>query len=276
MRDELGPSPDAEEVSRAVPGTIFAGQIRTLPVVESTNDSLRRLATAGAPDGTVVLADRQTAGRGRRGRNWHSASGLGLYLSVLFRVPLDSQPVTRWTLTAAVAACEACRDLSGEPVEIKWPNDLMHDGRKLGGILAELRTRGDREAELVIGTGINVGHRAQDFPPELAGTATSLHRLSCGSMHRRESLAATYLRRLDGAISSLRSGDWETIAREFERLSPGCRGARVKVRTEETAAEHEVHGITHGLDPSGALVVLGATGDKTLVRMADAVRPVED
>lgn len=263
-------------MSRAVTGTIFAGQIRTLAVVESTNDALRRLGTAGALDGTVVLADQQTAGRGRRGRNWHSASGLGLYLSVLFRLPRDTQPVTRWTLAAAVAACEACRDLSGVAVEIKWPNDLIYGGRKLGGILAELRSPGNREAELVIGTGINVGHRAQDFPPELAGTATSLHRLSCGSMQRRESLAAAYLRRLDDAVVSLRGSGWETIAREFERLSPGCRGARVRVRTEQRATEHEVRGVTHGLDPTGALVVLAATGEETLVRMADAVRPVED
>jgi BirA family biotin operon repressor/biotin-[acetyl-CoA-carboxylase] ligase len=273
--DEFALPPNADEVSRAVADTLFAGQIRTVPVVESTNDEVRRLAADGAPDGSVVLADRQTAGRGRRGRNWHSDSGLGLYLSVLFRLEYDSQPVTRWTLTAAVAACEACRDLTGEAVEIKWPNDLVYEGRKLGGILAELRTRGSGEAELVIGTGINVGHSSEDFPPGLAGTATSLQRLSCGSIYRRELVAAAYLRRLGEVVTELRGGRWETIVRVFERLSPGSRGAHVRVRTDESTVGQEIHGVTHGLDPSGALLVLGETGEMTVVRMADAVRPVE-
>lgn len=276
MPDELELTPNADEVSRAVAGTLFAGQIRVVAVVESTNDELRRRAAEGAPDGSVVLADRQTAGRGRRGRRWHSEAGLGLYLSVLFRLAHDTQPVTRWTLTAAVAACEACRELTGVPVEIKWPNDLIHDGRKLGGILAELRTAGNGESELVIGTGINVGHRSEDFPRQLAGLATSLHRLSCGSMQRREALAGTYLRRLDQRVTDLRCGRWERIACEFERLSPGSRGAQVRVRTDESNVAHEIRGVTHGLDPSGALLVLGEAGETRVVKMADAVRPLED
>ena len=199
-----------------------------------------------------------------------------MYLSVLFRVPVNSQPVTRWTLAAAVAACEACRELCGRTVEIKWPNDLMHDGRKLGGILAELRTPGSRDADLVIGTGINVGHRAEDLPRELAGQATSLHLLSCASMVGRESLAVAFLRRLDGLAASLRSGNWPEIAREFERLSPACRGASVRVHAGATGQAQEVHGVTAGLDPTGALLVRDTRGKTTVVRMADAVRPAED
>jgi BirA family biotin operon repressor/biotin-[acetyl-CoA-carboxylase] ligase len=276
VRDELGLAPDAELVSRALSETLFAGRIRTVPVVDSTNDELRRLASAGAPDGTVVLADRQTAGRGRRGHSWHSVSGLGLYLSVLFKVPVGTQPVTCWTLGAAVAACEACRELCGQPVEIKWPNDLMHEGRKLGGILAELRTPGGREAELVIGTGINVGHRAEDLPSDLAGKATSLRLLSCASMVQRESLAMAFLCRLDGVVARLRAGRWDEIARDFERLSPACRGANVCVRAEDTAEAREFVGVTDGVDPSGALLVRDASGKRIVVRMADAVTPAED
>jgi BirA family biotin operon repressor/biotin-[acetyl-CoA-carboxylase] ligase len=223
-----------------------------------------------------VIADRQTAGRGRRGHRWHSASGLGLYLSVLFRVPVKAQPVTRWTLAAALAACEACRELSGQCVELKWPNDLMHDGRKLGGILAELRTAGRGEADLVIGIGINVGHRVKDLPAELAGHATSLHLLTCASMVGRESLAVALLRRLDGVVTDLRSGGWPDIAREFERLSPACRGMSVRVRAGANDQAQEVHGVTDGLDPTGALLVRGTRGGTTVVRMADAVMPAED
>lgn len=274
--DELRLSPDADLVSRGLSGTLFAGRVRTLPVVDSTNDELRRLAKAGVPAGTVLIADRQTAGRGRRGRNWHSASGLGLYLSVLFRVPEQTKPFTRWTLAAAVAACEACRELGGEAVEIKWPNDLVHDRRKLGGILAELRTPAGGEAELVIGAGINVGHRVEDLPPELADTATSLHLLSCDSMVQREALAVAYLRRLDGVVADLRGDRWEAIEDAFERLAPACRGASVRVRAGETTGTHEILGVTDGLDPSGALLVRDSKGETTVVRMADAVRPAED
>jgi len=263
-------------VSRELAGTPFADRIHSRSSVGSTNDELRRLATAGAPDGTVVLADRQTAGKGRRGRDWHSPSGLGLYLSVLFRVRADSQPVTRWTLAAAVAACEACRELTGEAVEIKWPNDLTHEGRKLGGILAEMRSTGHRDAELVIGTGINVRHRTEDLPPELAGSATSLHLLSCGSMLERESVAAAYLRWLAREVASLRGDLWDVIARDFLRLAPACRGASVRVVGRDAGGEGEIRGVTDGLDPTGALLVRDAAGETMVVRMADAVRPIED
>jgi BirA family biotin operon repressor/biotin-[acetyl-CoA-carboxylase] ligase len=195
---------------------------------------------------------------------------------VLFRVHATAQPLTRWTLAAAVAACEACRELSGAAVEIKWPNDLIHGGLKLGGILTELRTVGNQDAELVIGTGINVGHRAEDLPAELAERATSLHLLSCGSMLERESLAAAYLRRLARVGERLRRGGWNVIASDFERLAPACRGAKVHVLVREAGAAREVHGVTHGIDPAGALLVRDAAGETTVVRMADAVKPRED
>jgi len=224
----------------------------------------------------VVIADRQTAGRGRRGRSWHSASGLGLYLSVLFRVPATAGPVTRWTLGAAVAACEACRELTGVSVGIKWPNDLFHGKRKLGGILTEMRTAGDRDAELVIGVGVNVGHRVEDLPQELAGQATSLTLLTCGRMLERETLAVAYLRGLTRVDECLRDDRWDVIAGDFERLAPACRAARVKVLVRKAGSEHEVYGVTCGIDPEGALLVRDAAGRMIVVRMADAVRPDED
>jgi BirA family biotin operon repressor/biotin-[acetyl-CoA-carboxylase] ligase len=256
-------------------GTLFAGRIHTFVSVESTNDEARRLASEGAPDGTVVIADRQTAGRGRHGRHWYSAPGLGLYLSVVFRLDDDPRTVTRWTLGAAVAACEACRDLSAEEVEIKWPNDLVHRGQKLGGILAELRGGGQGSAaELIIGSGINVGHTRGELPAELEGRTTSLHLLSCARMLEREDLAAAFLHRLDAVARDLRRCAWAAVARRFERLSPGCRGDRVKVRATDGGSAREVIGVTDGIAPDGALVVRGDAGRLVLVRMADSVIPV--
>jgi BirA family biotin operon repressor/biotin-[acetyl-CoA-carboxylase] ligase len=267
---------DAARVSAGVAGTPFEGRVHSLAVVDSTNDELRRLAAAGAADGTVVVAGQQTAGRGRRQREWHSAPGLGLYLSVLFRLPVVGQPVTRWTLAAAVAACTACRELTGVPIEIKWPNDLLHRGAKLGGILAELRTRGQTGSELVIGTGINVGHRARDLPAERVARATSLRLASCGRILEREAVATAYLWQLDSVTSELREGHWDDVAAEFERLAPACRGLQVRVRRGGPAGTREVRGVTAGLDPSGALLIREPHGETSVVRMADAVSPVEE
>ena len=146
-------------------------RIVVLTTVSSTNDEMRRLAERGAKDGTVVIAGEQTAGRGRRGSRWHSAPGLGLYLSALFRPGGRSEQLTRWTLAASVAAVEACREAGASEVCIDWPNDLTWRGKKLAGILTQRETpkntrprhsRGDDEYSVLdamvddISRGINV------------------------------------------------------------------------------------------------------------------------
>ncbi len=252
--------------------------VRRLIVLESvgsTNDSLRTLARQGAEEGTVVLAEHQTAGRGRMGQPWHSPFGLGLYLSVLFypRDPVDQ--LTRWTVAAAVAACEACRLTTGLEIEIKWPNDLLWKGRKLGGVLAEVRPAAtEAPVELVVGIGLNVSHELSDFPDELSCLATSLRLARGGAVPERERLAADYLRALAAAARELKDGSWRAVARRWERLAPGAFGQRVRVAAGPGRAL-SCEGLTDGLDPVGGLRVLRQDGRVVSLRSAESVVPLE-
>ena len=169
--------------------------VHRLDTVDSTNLVCKRMAAQGAPDGTVVIAERQTAGRGRLGRSFRSAQGLGLYLSVLWR---PQTPPEAWmTLPAlgAVAACRAIGRVCGLDVGIKWPNDLVYGGKKLGGILTEAVLLGS-EAAVVLGIGINVHHRAADFEGEVRDMAASLETVT-GRAVSREVLAAALVEELD-------------------------------------------------------------------------------
>jgi BirA family biotin operon repressor/biotin-[acetyl-CoA-carboxylase] ligase len=239
--------------------------------VHSTNDLARELGERGAPEGTVVIAEEQSGGRGRHGRIWHSPRGLGLYLSVLLRPAVPDVELTRWTLGAAVAACETCRKLVPSPVEIRWPNDLVCGGAKLAGVLAESRTGGSATHALVLGTGLNVAHEREDFPSELARSATSLRLLGADESLDRERVAASYLDALGGIVRELGAGRWDHVRSRWEALAPGAWGARVRVTTRDRSGDYDGH--TAGLDELGALRVRRSDGGLASVRGIDSVRP---
>ena len=142
--------------------------------VGSTNTELMALARQGAAEGTVVLAGQQTAGRGRMGRSFESPEGLGLYLSVLWRPEGTPEDLLPLTPMAAVSAAGAIHRVTGAPVRIKWPNDLVLEGRKLAGILTEASLSGRGVDHVVIGIGVNLRQRPDDFSPEVTRIATSL------------------------------------------------------------------------------------------------------
>ena len=163
------------------------------PSVTSTNDVLRQLAQNGAPTGTAVMAGAQTAGRGRLGRTFQSPEGSGLYLSVLYRP--DKQQLLTLTALAAAAICQTVEKLTGLDVGIKWPNDLVVGGRKLGGILTEGAMNADGTVDhVLLGIGLNVHHTAADFAGDVADMAVSLHML--GADVSRKALAEALLRQL--------------------------------------------------------------------------------
>ncbi len=238
--------------------------------VGSTNDELRRLAEGGAPPGTALVADHQHAGRGRRARVWHSPPGLGAYVSVLFRPARPPGEAARWTLAAAVAAAGACREATGADVAIEWPNDLVCGERKLGGILAELRSAGGAMRDLVVGAGVNVLQREQDFPPELRGRATSLQLLAPGRGLRREPLIAGWLGRLRELDARLERGDWAPVAAAWSALAPAAEGRHVRVRPGDGSAAPYA-GITRGLAADGALRVERSDGALVAVRLVDSL-----
>lgn len=240
-----------------------------LDTVDSTNDEVRRRVAGGSEGGLVVVAERQTAGRGRRGRTWHSAESLGLYVSAGFRTRAPIAEVSRFTLAAAVAACEACREECRSTVTIQWPNDLTHDGRKLGGILCELRSAADGSSEVIVGLGINVFHGPDDFPPEIVARATSLSVASGASMLDREDLLVGYLARLGATVEALRRGEWAEVARRWSDLAPEATGAKVRLIAQDRHGS--VEGTTAGIDGDGALLVRAADGALTRVCAVDTV-----
>lgn len=241
----------------------------------STQDDARRLARAGAPEGTVVVAGEQTAGRGRLGRTWHSPPGLGVYLSVLLRPRTGSATAARWTLAASVAACLAARDLTGRPVRIRWPNDVRYDDRKLAGILSEMRTRHSRVDELVVGMGLNVNHLAPDFPPELSRIATSLRLVAGGEPVDPTGAAVAYLDALAIQLRDLAAGRWSAVLERWLSLAPEAEGARVRLRSPAGPGLRG-GGVTRGLDEDGALRVRLDDGRTVTLHSGAGIEPVEE
>ena len=183
----------------------WSGRLQVLESVDSTNTFLRRLANEGAPEGTVVIADRQTAGRGRMGRSFFSAPGVGVYLSVLLRPNLPPDALMTLTAQAAVAVSDAIHDICGVMPDIKWVNDLLLDGRKICGILTELGfdAAHGTVSTAIIGVGVNCNQLPTDFPEELRPIAGSI-RMATGDVTPRDRLTAALIRKL----SELPKLDW--------------------------------------------------------------------
>lgn len=232
--------------------------IHRLASVPSTNDAARRLVGSDAAHGTVVVAEEQTRGRGTKGRAWHSPAGLGLYASFILRWDdpaglAGSFPLL--PLAAGLAAAGAVLESSGVEARIKWPNDLVRDRKKLGGILTEGVLRAGAPGHAVVGIGVNVNHGEDDFPAELKEAATSL-RLVSGRVQDREALLRALCRSLDCWYNSLIRGEGESVVRGCLERMAFSPGRRVRVVT----ARGDVAGLFRGLAPDGRLLLAGAGG----------------
>ena len=239
----------------------FAGRITYYASVGSTNDLAGELAAGGALEGTTIVADHQTAGRGRRGRSWFSPPGSGLYVSIVLRPPAGGGPtpaVTLLTLMAGVAIAEGVRAATGLPAGIKWPNDLVVERRKLAGILAEAAGGADSLQAVVLGYGINV--RPAAYPPELAARATSLEAELGREVDRGLVLAET-LAALAGRYADLVAGRFDVILGAWRALAPSSRGTIV----EWTATDGPRQGRTEGIDEGGALLVRTDAGLERII-----------
>ena len=199
-------------------GTRIIGRdIHAYDLVISTNDVICELSDRGAEEGTVVFAEEQTSGRGRLGRSWWSPRGKGIWMSVLLRPPLRKGAVPMTTILGALAAADAIRSVTGLDALIRWPNDVVLEDRKVGGVLVEART-GPRGRELVLGIGIDVATRAGEFPPDLAPLATSLAEATGEDIDRTE-LARSLLRELDRWYQVELDGDIDAVNRRWRTLS---------------------------------------------------------
>lgn len=205
-------APDAmteTEIRNFLGDTAVVGRtLKCFDELDSTNIRAKQLALEGAPDGTVVTADFQSAGRGRMDRSFQSPRGRGVYLTALLRPGLSPERLLPVTAMAGVAVCDAVEELCGVRPGLKWPNDPVLGGKKLCGILTELSLEGEtgRVQYLVLGIGVNVLHTAADFSPEVAEMATSLS-LALGQPVSRPALAAAEIRALDKLYADLLAGN---------------------------------------------------------------------
>lgn len=227
----------------------------------STNSDASALGRSGAPEGTVVVADAQTAGRGRLGRSWVSRPGLNLYMSILLRPRIVPAAAPQLALVAGLAVAEAFEE-EGAAASIKWPNDVLLGGRKACGILTELEAEADRVEFVVVGIGVNLNSVDEDFPPELRTRATSL-RLARGREVERARFAGQLLSRFERCYERFRAHGFGGLASEWER-----RSALVGRELTVEGPGEVLRGEYAGVDADGALLLrqLGADGQAGEIR----------
>ncbi|HBO69788.1 MAG TPA: biotin--[acetyl-CoA-carboxylase] ligase [Deltaproteobacteria bacterium] len=245
---------EKQELFSRLPDASMWKSFHVFPVTDSTNSRAVHLAEAGAPHGTVLCADSQTAGRGRLGSRWESPPGVNLYLSLLLRPPFEPPMAPRLTLVAAVALASTVEEATGLPVFLKWPNDLFLGGRKTAGILAEMSSDLDRLRHVVIGVGLNVNAEAADFPEELRRTATSL-RGETGRSFPRVELLSRFLVRFEEAYQRFLAGGLAPLLPEWNRRCL-LSGKRVLLRRRD----REERGTAIRVDEEGALLFLPEGG----------------
>lgn len=229
-------------------GTPFEKRIFHYFKTDSTNTVAIRMAEAGELHGAVVIAEQQTAGRGRAGRSWVSEKSAGIHVTVLLRPRISPMFAPALTLAAGLASRDAIAEEAGLTPDIRWPNDVLLHGRKVCGILTEMQAEPDRVHFAVVGIGINVNQ--QKLPPELAGIATSL-RIETGRLHSRLDLLARLLRSLDRYYNEFITGGTAPILRRFSEVSSFFQGKRVRI----TTINDSFTGTTDGLETTGILRV---------------------
>ncbi|MCL0087784.1 biotin--[acetyl-CoA-carboxylase] ligase [Dehalococcoidia bacterium] len=242
-----------EEIKAGLRTNLLGQQIAYHRELTSTQDAAKALAAQGANEGTIVVAETQAAGRGRIGRGWASPPG-GVYLSIILRPAIKPSEALRFPLIAGVAVAQAIEQLTGLKPRLKWPNDVILEGRKAGGILSEMSAEMDRINYIVIGMGINVNTERAHFPEEIAGIATSL-REECGKEVSRVQLVQEILAQLESLYEDFQISGFEPIRERWKALSNTI-GARVSVRGER----EQVEGAAIDIDEDGALILRKANG----------------
>jgi BirA family biotin operon repressor/biotin-[acetyl-CoA-carboxylase] ligase len=226
--------------------------------VDSTNDVAMERASRGDPHGTVVMADEQRRGRGRLGRTWVSPPDANISMSIILRLGMPPGDAGLITIMAAVASASSLREMTGLEARIKWPNDIEASGRKLGGILTEMRSEPDRILHAVVGIGINVNTRMDDFPEEFRDSATSLYH-ETGRIWARTDVAVHLLDAFHGEIASFRKHGRGALLERWRGLSSTL-GKRVSVETSAGT----IVGRALDVDDRGFLLVRTAGGVQTV------------
>lgn len=238
------------EIEARLPNHPWLGRIHVLESVDSTNNYAKKLACEGAPHGTVVIAEQQTGGRGRRGRSFSSPPGMGVYLTVILRPEAAPTQLLHLTAVAAVATARAAQAVAGVRPGVKWTNDLVHGGRKLTGILTELSLVAETAMVdyAVVGIGTNCGQLAGDFPPEIRDMATSLRQMAGREIDRNQ-FAAALIAQLEQASAQLLTQKAAWMA----EYAADCVNVGKDVQVLRGGAARQA--LATGIDPDGGLLV---------------------
>lgn len=253
----------ANEIRLGLKTSIIGQQIHYKESVDSTQKIAHRLGLENVPEGTVVIADEQVGGKGRLGRLWHSPKSTGIWMSIILRpnIPLPKAP--QLTLLTAVAVVQAIEDCTGLEPSIKWPNDILLGGKKVTGILTELQAEADRIHSVIIGIGMNVNQKSEDFPAELHSIATSLMLEKGEAINRAELIQAVfsrleklYLIYLDKGFRPIKLL-WESYAISI--------GKKITART----LSGSIVGVARGITDDGVLLLEDDSGTVHSIYSAD-------
>ncbi len=258
----LTASPDRlipAEITRHLATERFGRRLECFETIDSTNVRAAALARDDAPEGTLVLAERQTRGRGRLGRSWVSPARVNLYASFVLRPRLSPADAPQLALAAAVAVARALGPLAPGRVAIKWPNDCLLDGKKVAGILTEMDAEVDRVRAVILGIGVNLNAPARAFPTELRATATSVL-LTTGTAVDRPRFVATLCATLETVYDRVARDGFAAVAPEWESYS--ClTGREVTI----DGGGKRSSGTVRGIDTTGRLVLDGPAGEERIL-----------
>lgn len=260
----LGPGGDilnSFEVMHGLDTAVMGRKVEYFKEIDSTNTYAKKLAGEGCPDGTIVLAERQTAGKGRLGRAWASAGEKGIWMSVVLRPGIPPEEVQMITLGASIAVVKAVKEVTGIQTGIKWPNDIVTEGKKVCGILTEMSCEQDRVNFVVVGIGLNVNHKQGDFPDEIIDRAVSLRMLAEGRQTgiegeadkaklKRSSIIKEIARQLEKVYFDINEGRASGIIDQWKSYSATL-GKKVRVSIKGV----EYTGTAADITTDGKLVV---------------------
>ncbi|WP_145408864.1 biotin--[acetyl-CoA-carboxylase] ligase [Paenibacillus xylanexedens] len=250
---------DEAGLQLALQTKVFGRKAVILQSTSSTQADVQQLADEGVSEGAVVLAEEQTSGRGRYGRSWYSPPGKGIWMSILLRPQQPLRNTPQLTLLTGLAVCRAIRSFTGVDAGIKWPNDVLVNGRKVCGILMESALEDHELRYCIAGIGVDVNFDKQDYPEELSAIATSLQ-IETGKSVDRTLLTAAILTELEQLYDMYQKQGFNVIAALWEALS-----VSLHRDIEVSNAQGVVEGIAMGIDSSGALIVQKKDGERMTV-----------
>ena len=246
---------DGLSLNAVAESSFSEGRIFFYPNLTSTNDTAYKMAIDGCPEGTAVVADCQSGGRGRLGRKWISPSGVNIYISIVLRPPLTPLEAPRITLVSALSVVETIKEISpGIVPKIKWPNDVLLNGRKVSGILTEMNSEMDRINFIIVGAGINVNMTGDMFPEELRYAATSLKEETGGIIDRAK-VIKVFLGKFEDHYNSYVKDGFKALSERWEAHS--CLKGRY---VEVDRLSNNIKGMVEGIDGDGALLIKKSDG----------------